>query len=46
LGKWRQQSGDEALIAALGRAQREGPIDAVAWMTKALKQPDKVTGWN
>lgn len=46
LGKWRQQSGDEALIAALGRAQREGPIDAVAWMTKALKPPDKATGWN
>lgn len=46
LGKWRQQSGDEALIAALGKAQREGPIDAVAWMTRALKPPDKVTGWN
>jgi len=46
LGKWRQQSGDEALISALGRAQREGPIDAVAWMTKALKPPDKPQGWN
>jgi hypothetical protein len=46
LGKWRKQSGDEALIAALGRAQREGPIDAVAWMTKALKPPEKVIGWN
>ncbi len=47
LGKWRQQSGDEALISALGRAQRESPIDAVAWMTKALKPADdKPKGWN
>jgi hypothetical protein len=37
LGRWRQKSGDEALIAALGRAQREGPIDAIAWMEAALR---------
>lgn len=36
LGKWRKVIGDESLIAALGRGQREGPIDAMAWMERAV----------
>lgn len=31
LGKWRSQYGDEAVISALGRAQREGAIDPVSF---------------
>lgn len=52
LGKWRKQLGDEALIAALGRAQREGVIDPAAWMTKAVEAhqaqrgPPKRQGFN
>lgn len=36
LGKWRKEHGDERLVAVLGKAQREAPIDAVAWMERAL----------
>ncbi len=36
LGKWRKEIGDEALIAVLGRGQREAPIDAMAWLEKAV----------
>jgi uncharacterized protein YdaU (DUF1376 family) len=36
LGKWRKDVGDEALIAALGVGQREMPIDAMAFMEKAV----------
>ncbi len=36
LGKWRKVIGDEALIAVLGRGQREAPIDAMAWLEKAV----------
>lgn len=32
LGKWRKDHGTEAVIAALGRAQREGAIDPVAFI--------------
>lgn len=32
LGKWRKDHGDEALIAALGRMDREGAIDPVSFM--------------
>jgi hypothetical protein len=38
LGKWRKIVGDEGLIAILGAAQREGPIDAIAWIEGAIKQ--------
>lgn len=38
LGKWRKSAGDEALIAVLGRAEGERPIDAVAWIERALQQ--------
>jgi hypothetical protein len=38
LGKWRRDFGDEALITALGAGQREGPLDAVAWLERALRQ--------
>ena len=46
LGKWRKQAGDEALVVALGRAQREGPIDAIAWMERTLKPKVEKQGWN
>ena len=48
LGKWRKIAGDEGLIAILGRAQREAPIDAVAWIERALQASGspKATGWN
>lgn len=36
LGKWRGLIGDAALIEVLGAAQREGPIDAMAWLEKAV----------
>ena len=39
LGKWRRDYGDPALISVLGAAQRAGPIDAVQWIEKALRQP-------
>lgn len=32
LGKWRREYGDEALIAALGSAKREGAIDPVSFI--------------
>lgn len=37
LGKWRGDYGSEAVIAALGRAQREGAIDPVAFIEGCLK---------
>lgn len=37
LGKWRKSLGDEALIAALGRAQREGALDPVGWIEGAVR---------
>lgn len=37
LGKWRQQYGPEAVITALGAAQREGAIDLVPFMERCLK---------
>jgi hypothetical protein len=48
LGKWRKIAGDEGLIAVLGRAQREAPLDAIAWIERALQASEspKATGWN
>jgi uncharacterized protein YdaU (DUF1376 family) len=54
LGKWRKELGsDEALISLLGRAQREGVIEPVGWIEKAiavhrgqLARPAASTGWN
>lgn len=52
LGKWRGSVGDEALIALLGRAQREGAIDPVGWIEKAIAahkahhDPPQPQGWN
>lgn len=37
LGRWRNQYGTEAVIAALGRAQREGAIDPVSFIPGCLK---------
>lgn len=36
LGKWKKAIGAAALIEVLGAAQREGPIDAMAWLEKAV----------
>lgn len=38
LGKWKQSHGAEAVIVALGKAQREGAIDPVSFITKCLEQ--------
>lgn len=51
LGKWRKTLGDEALIATIGRAQREGALDPVGWMEAAIKaqkatRPTASGGWN
>ena len=41
IGKWRKSLGsDEALLVLLGRAQREGVIEPVGWIEKALKARD------
>jgi hypothetical protein len=37
VGKWRKQSSTEAVIAALGRAQREGAIDPVGFVEGVLR---------
>jgi hypothetical protein len=36
LGKWRKAIGDAALIEALGAAQREGAMDGMGFMEKAV----------
>lgn len=37
LGKWRSDHGPEAVIAALGKAQREGAIDPVSFIEGCLR---------
>lgn len=37
IGKWRKDHGTEAVISALGRAQREGPVDPVPFIEGALR---------
>lgn len=37
LGKWRKDNGAEAVISALGKAQREGAIEPVAFIEGCLK---------
>lgn len=37
LGKWKKESGPEAVIVALGKAQREGAIDPISFVTGCLK---------
>lgn len=44
LGKWRRDHGDAELIAALGRAQREGPIEPVQWIEAALRHAARPAG--
>lgn len=44
LGKWRKEQGDETLLAALGRAQREGAIDPVSFVTGCFKASRKAKG--
>lgn len=41
IGKWRKLRGDEALLAALGRAQREGAIDPVAFIEGCFRFQSK-----
>lgn len=38
LGRWRGQYGDAALIEALGAAQRQGAIEPIGFITKALQE--------
>ncbi len=39
LGKWRRDAKTDAnLIEILGAAQRHGPIDAIEWVTAAIKE--------
>lgn len=38
LGKWRRDHGDAALIAAIGRAEREGAIEPVAFIEGCLRK--------
>ena len=44
LGQWRNEYGPEAVIAALGRAQREGAIEPVAFINGCLKASKAKTG--
>jgi uncharacterized protein YdaU (DUF1376 family) len=44
VGKWRGQHGDEAVIAALGKAQREGAVDPVAFCEGVFRQSAKSNG--
>lgn len=41
LGKWRADFGPEAVIVALGKAQREGAIDPVAFIEGVLRHAAK-----
>lgn len=41
VGKWRGKHGAEAVIAALGRAQREGAVDPVAFCEGIFRQSEK-----
>lgn len=43
VGKWRGKHGAEAVIAALGRAQREGAVDPVAFCEGVFRQSEKST---
>lgn len=38
LGKWRRDHGDAVLIAALGRAEREGAVEPVAFIEGVLRK--------
>ncbi len=51
LGMWRKKHGDERLLAALGRAQREGALDPVAFCegvfrTAGSREVDPAAGFN
>ena len=41
LGKWRRDHGDDALISALGKAQREGAIDPIAFIEGCFRHKAK-----
>lgn len=43
IGRWRNKHGAEAVIAALGKAQREGAVDPVAYCEGVFKQSTKST---
>lgn len=42
VGKWRKAHGDEAVIAALGKAQREGAVDPVAFCEGVFRRGIKL----
>lgn len=41
IGKWRSAHGEEAVIVALGKAQREGAIDPVSFIEGCFRQEKK-----
>jgi uncharacterized protein YdaU (DUF1376 family) len=49
LGKWKRDYGSEAVIVALSRAQREGAIEPISFITAALEnsrgRSGKQSGW-
>jgi hypothetical protein len=51
LGRWRRDHGAEAVIVALGKAQREGAIDPKSFIEGCLRNGkrshhDRPSGWN
>ena len=45
IGKWRKTHGDEAVIAAVGRAQREGAIDPVSFIEGIFRHKSATQKW-
>lgn len=51
IGKWRKDHTDEAVIAALGEAQRAGAVDPVSFITACLfrkgrRETEREEAWN
>lgn len=46
LGKWKRDSGAEAVIVALGKAQREGAIDPISFIERCLSTSRKDRGYD
>jgi DNA-binding transcriptional regulator YhcF (GntR family) len=42
MGKWRRDHGDAALVAAIGRAAREGAIEPVAFIEGCLRRGGRI----
>ena len=44
IGKWRRDHGDAALIAAIGRAEREAAVEPVAFIEGCLRKSGRIAG--